>query len=156
MSRDDVDLLLRLLGIDELREGTEAELVHLFTDPEAAARMDELIDPDAVIEFATPDGGFVGDMAGPFRGADGLRTGWLEWLAPWESFIFRRSSWIDIGDGRVLTLGDSIARMASGVEVETAVGALYTIRDGRVTRIQHFLDQAQARRAAGLEPGNSR
>lgn len=145
----DVETVMRLLGLD--RREADLDVVELFRDPETEARLDELIAPDGVIEFAAPDGGFVGAMGVPFRGPQGLRTGWLEWLVPWEPFVVRRLEWVDIGDGRVLTLGHSVARMASGVEVETPAGALYTLRDGRVTRIQHFLDQVQARRAAGIE-----
>ena len=89
-------------------------------------------------------------MGGPFRGLQGLREGWAEWLAPWESFVFRADEIHDAGDGRVLLLGDTFARLASGVEVQAHVGAVHTVRDGAIVAIQHFLDQEQARRAVGL------
>ena len=34
------------------------------------------VDPEAEIVFATPDGGLMGAMGGPFRGAEGLYAGW--------------------------------------------------------------------------------
>ena len=141
------ELVTRAFGIEI---GADTDMRALFADPGALARLEEAIAPDAVVEFATPDGGFVGDMGGPFRGLDGLREGWAEWLAPWESFTFHAADIADAGEGRVLLLGETHARLASGVEVEAHVGAAYTIRDGRIVLIQHFLDQDQARRAVGL------
>ena len=129
--------------------GADHDMRSLLADPEAIARLEAAIAPDAVVEFATPDGGFVGDMGGPFRGVDGLREGWAEWLAPWESFTFRADEIRDAGNGKVLLLGDTLARLSSGIEVQAHVGAVYTLRDGRIVAIQHFLDQEQARRAAG-------
>jgi hypothetical protein len=114
-------------------------------------RLEGAIASDASIEFASPYGGFVGDMAGPFQGLEGLRLGWQEWTAPWESWTFTGTEWIDPGDGRVLLLGDSTGRFRdSGTEMEAPAAAVYTIERGKIVRIQHFLDQDQARRAAGL------
>ena len=146
MSMEDLDLVTGAFGIEL---GADLDMRALFADPERMARMERAIAPEAVIEFATPDGGFVGDMGGPFRGIAGMREGWAEWLAPWQSFTFRGDELIDAGGGRVLLLGETMAQLASGVEVQAQVGAVYTVRDGRIVAIQHFLDQEQARRAVG-------
>ena len=67
------------------------------------------------------------------------------------SLVVRPTDFIDVGDGRVLLLADSAGRMAgSGLKVDTHVAALYTIRDGTITEIRHYLDQDQAMREAGL------
>ena len=39
----------------------------------------------------------------------------------------------------------------SGIEVETDTAVVFTVREGRVTRIQPYMDQAEALEAAGLE-----
>lgn len=149
MSPADVEVVRAAFG--GIVVGSEIDMGALFADEEGLARLAELIRDDAVVEFATPDGGFVGDMAGPFRGAPGLRQGWAEWLAPWESLVVRPTDFIDVADGRVLLLADSAGRMAgSGLEVDTHVAAVYTIRDGTITEIRHYLDQDQAKREAGL------
>jgi ketosteroid isomerase-like protein len=135
----------------DLELGAETDMKALFQQEAMLARHEEAIAPDAPIEFATPYGGFMGEMAGPFRGPEGLRRGWTEWTEAWESWSFRGTDWIDAGEGRVLLLGDSKGRVAgSGVEIEAHVAALYTIEKDRIVRIEHFLDQDQARRAAGL------
>lgn len=152
MSAADVELVRRALG-PNFEAGQPADLVGSFGDPVVRERLEALLAPDASIEFATPDGGFVGEMAGPFAGLEGFLAGWAEWLEPWDSFVVTPLEWIDAGDGRVLLLSNCHGRLAgSGVELDTAAAGLYEVRDGRIARIQHFLDQAQGRRAAGLDP----
>jgi ketosteroid isomerase-like protein len=115
------------------------------------ARFKAVTAPTAAIEFPTPDGGLVGEMAGPFHGAEGLLASWDEWLEPWESFSIRGIEWVEADDDRVLLLADSTGRMANGVEIKTPVAALFDVQDGRIVRMRHYLDQAQARRVAGVD-----
>ena len=54
-------------------------------------------------------------------------------------------------DDEVLVLFHEFRRgRGSGVELETDTAAVFTVREGRVLRIQGFLDRAAARKAAGL------
>jgi ketosteroid isomerase-like protein len=148
--QSDAEFIRWALGSIEL--GVEADMTALFQNETVISRLRDALAPDAVIEFATPYGGFMGEMAGPFRGLEGLQRAWAEWTDPWEAWSFRGTEWIDAGGGRVLLLGDSIGRLAgSGVEMETHAAALYTVENDRIVRIEHFLDQDQARRAAGLD-----
>jgi hypothetical protein len=145
----DVEFVRWALGGVEL--GSDTDMTRMFQQETVIARLEEALASDAVIEFATPYGGFMGEMAGPFRGLEGLQRAWTEWTAPWAAWSFRGTEWIDVGAGRVLLMGDSTGRLAgSGVEMETHAAALYTIEDDEIVRIEHFLDQDQARRAAGL------
>jgi ketosteroid isomerase-like protein len=145
----DVEFVRWAFGDVEL--GTATDMKALFQRETVIARLQEALAEEAPVEFATPDGGFMGEMAGPFRGVEGLQRAWLEWTDVWEQWSFRGTEWIDVGEGRVLLLGDSIGRLAgSGLEVETHAAALYTVEDDEIVRVEHFLDQNQARRAAGL------
>lgn len=130
----------------------ELELATVTADDEALAYYEELLTPDAEIVFATPDGGLVGPMAGPWFGAAGFVAGWREWLGPWEAFTVRITDWVEVGPDRVLLFADATGVMSgSGVEIDTPVGAVYEVANGKITRIEHFLDQDQAKRAAGLD-----
>jgi len=145
------DLELCRWAVGDVPLGTATDMIGLFEQPAVIERLEQVLEPDAPIEFETPDGGFMGAMGGPFRGLGGLQAAWAEWTDPWEAWSFRGTDWIDAGPGQVLFLGDSLGRLAgSGLEVEVHAGALYTVESGRIVRIQHFLDQDQARRAAGL------
>ena len=56
----------------------------------------------------------------------------------------------DLGE-RVLALGTfRVHGRGSGAEVNSKVGALVEMRDGRVTRVLTFLDPSDALEAAGL------
>jgi ketosteroid isomerase-like protein len=116
--------------------------------PPAFARA---IDPAAETRFFTAGGGTLGEMTGPFTGVDGFRAGWREWTAPFDSFTAIVEEVVDGGDGRVLLLVETRARLrGGGPEVRDHTAALYTVRDGRITAIDHYLDQDDARRAAGV------
>jgi ketosteroid isomerase-like protein len=44
---------------------------------------------------------------------------------------------------------DNVTRRASGVPTQNRVSAVYTVRDGRVVRIEYFGDHADALEASG-------
>ena len=100
--------------------------------------------------FETPDGGQMGAMGGPFQGPDGLYAGWGEWTSMWTAMTTTVDEMIELDDA-VLLLAHLRATLGDGLPVETPVAALYTFDGERIVKIEHFLDQAQARRAAGLE-----
>ena len=129
----------------------ELDVAEAIDDPALQAATGELIAEDAPIEFTTPEGGIMGGMGGPFRGPDGYLAGWREWVAPWAELRVEIERTRDLGDGRVLVEAELVARIpGSSTPFAQPGAALYDVRDGRIVRIEHFLDRAQARRAAGL------
>ncbi len=149
MSDENVQLVIRfgaIFGIDDV--------MTLVSDP---GRIDELT--PALAEVAEPD--FETTMVGPDymrrnreqtgRGAEGLRDLWEEWLIPFESFRVEPREILDAGD-KVLLLGRQIGvTKTGGVEVDNDAAAVFTIRNGRVARVEFHLDVDEARRAAGLD-----
>lgn len=107
--------------------------------------------PDAEI---VPARELVGvGMEPRYRGHDGFLDMWKDWDSAWAGHAqWEPSELIDLGD-RLLTF----ARMrgtggASGIEVDTEVALLMTLKDGLVSREEHYLDMAVALDAVGLEP----
>jgi ketosteroid isomerase-like protein len=150
MTVSDVDLIVEFLGPALDKDG-QLDMANFIGAPENVARGERLIHPEAPVEFVTPDGGFIGGMEGPWRGAEGLRAGFGEWLEPWEEWRISVDDVTSAPQGRVLLLGKGSGKMAgSGLEVEAPLGALYEIRDGMIASIRHFLDQDQAKAEAGL------
>ena len=86
-------------------------------------------------------------------GVAGLRESWLDWIAPWESY---RAEIDDVragDDGRVLVVGRDYGRRPGMTdEVELLASAVWTVRDGRISRAEFFTSRADAYRAAGLSP----
>ena len=85
------------------------------------------------------------------RGLEEITAGMLEWLGPWEEFSWTGDEFIAAED-KVLVLVTARGRgKGSTVTVEARWAHLWTFREGRVARVEGFLDPADGRRAAGLE-----
>ncbi len=86
-----------------------------------------------------------------YRGLEGLARLNNEIRDVWEEFRVVPEQFIDAGD-RVVVLETSHARgRGSGVELDTRTYAtIWTLRDGRVTRVEVGLDPGEALKAVGL------
>ena len=83
-------------------------------------------------------------------GLPGLREIWLEWLAPWESYRVEVEDVIDAGDQALVLIRDFGRQEGSHAEVSIQAGAVWTVRDGRIARVDFYSDRAEAFEAAGL------
>jgi hypothetical protein len=103
--------------------------------------------PDARLEF-DPDFEGVG-FAGPFGSILERERAFQQ---EWQRFDAVPQTVIDLGD-RVVVLGTvSLTGRASGVELESEVAQLITLRRGLAARDQIFLSWERGLRAAGLDP----
>jgi ketosteroid isomerase-like protein len=69
----------------------------------------------------------------------------------WDERRIDAEGFLDTDDDQVVVLFHEFRRgRGSGVELEIDTAAVYRVRDGRVLRIQGFLDRAAAQKAAGL------
>jgi len=93
------------------------------------------------------------DFEGVYRGHEGVRQYWREWLAAWETIEFEVDELVAIGD--CVLAGPIHQRMrgrASGILIETpAWWQLWRLREGKVTRATPYPSRAEALSAA--EPG---
>jgi ketosteroid isomerase-like protein len=114
-------------------------------------------DIEGWLEFFTPDVEMIPDKSlfpdsWPVHGIDEWRQ-WVEGTRStlsdehWEQLEVRA-----VGADRVLMREVWSGRgVASGAEVAATVWLVCTIRDGRVSRMEYFLDHGRALEAAGLE-----
>jgi ketosteroid isomerase-like protein len=145
MSQEDVEIVRRLLGPFE-----QDDLIPLFRDDAISASITAASAP-----FLTPDFEcvFVREDVGraAYSGPDGLRAGFLDWLSPWESYHGVVEDVIDARDGRVLVLTRDHARpKGANAEVYFVGAPVWTVRDGKVARIEFYWNRAEALAAAGL------
>jgi ketosteroid isomerase-like protein len=97
---------------------------------------------------------FISDSAsatiGPNKGLEGFVAGWRDWLEPWERYELVVEDFIDAGD-RVVVFARVHARTRrDGVEMEHAPAAIYTLREGRLSSVEFYLERDEAMRSAGL------
>ena len=86
-----------------------------------------------------------------FQGHRGVIEEAERWEETWEEYRFDVEELVDAGD-KVVMLYRQVARAkVSGIEVGEVAGWVYTLREGKIVRLEMFPDQASALRAAGVE-----
>ena len=71
-------------------------------------------------------------------------------LEAWEERRLEPQKFLHIDDLVVVLMHEYRRGRGSGIEVEADTAVVFTVREGRVIRIQPYMDQAAAREAAGL------
>jgi len=146
MSQEDVEVVRRLLGPFE-----QGDIVPLFCDEAVSASVTAASAPYFTSDFECV---FVRADVGrdAYSGLDGLLAAWQDWLQPWESYHAGVEDVIDAGDGRVVVLTRDHARPRDTSSEVTFLGApVWTVREGKVARIEFYWDRAEGLAAAGLE-----
>lgn len=142
MSEPNVEAVRRWI---ELWAGLD--LVAVADDPVSEAAMLELLDPDVELRWAEelPD-------VETYRGHEGARAAMAEWLEPWDEFRMEPLEVIDAGDAVVVRYRQTGRGTGSGAETEMEITQVYTVRDGRISRLLEFASHDAALAAAGLSP----
>jgi ketosteroid isomerase-like protein len=84
-----------------------------------------------------------------YRGYDGVRRFWTQFLSAWDEYGVHVEELIDVGDQVVAVL--QLSGRTSELEVDEARSSLITLRDGRIVRIEPFASKAEALEAVGLQ-----
>jgi SnoaL-like domain len=91
----------------------------------------------------------AGQLTVPVRGLYGVAHYWADWVADWESYVYRVKEYRDLGSW-VLTLADLKAVGRGGIRVEMQSFQMWQVRDGKVSVMRGFLSEAEALEAVGL------
>ena len=132
-----------------LQPGPEVDLVAFFSSNDAAG---ELV--QAAARFFGPSFECTMQLPGApsptFRGLDGFRATWRDWLAPWASYRTEIEELIDAGDRVVVLACDCGRRQAGAPEVEQRNAAVSTVRDGRTVLAEFYANRAEVLASVGL------
>ena len=112
-----------------------------------AASIFALYDPDVELD-ATRMG--VGDL-GIYHGHEGLRCLFGEFHEVWGQIEYDYEELIGAGQDVVAVVTRHARGRASGVDVEAQLALLWTVREGKVTRVVWFPTRAEALEAAGQQ-----
>ena len=66
---------------------------------------------------------------------DGLRQGWLDWLGPWMTYRTVTEELVDLGECVVAIFRDYARSEPDAPEVDIRGATIWTVRDGRVDRV---------------------
>jgi ketosteroid isomerase-like protein len=136
VSQENVEIVRRVIGV-------EFDLTRRVFDPDVYG---DLMAPDVEIDMSrrvfNPE--VYRGVEGWARLQDELRKVWEEWRMTPERFI-------DAGD-RVVSIERVRGRgRGSGVELDIRSATIWTLLDGRVTRVEGALDPEEALKAVALE-----
>jgi ketosteroid isomerase-like protein len=148
MSQENVELVMGL------QRAPDDDFVQLIRDDEMWAQFAATIAPFVHTGAETTRPGLPGGKT--YRGFDGFRESWLDWLAPYAEYRTEVEEAIDCGE-RVLLLQSSSGRLeGSTKEVKLAPAVVYTVRDGKIVRFEPYADRAEALEAVGLRAHSAR
>jgi len=140
MSAENVELVRRLIP------GPEIDIAALARDEQVAK---------AAIEAGAADyhPDFECALEGPgfrstYQGLDGLREVWLDWLSPWDSYRTEIEELVDLGDRVVALVRDRGKRKDLDHEIELIGASVWTVRDGKIARIEFHPTREAAMAAA--------
>jgi ketosteroid isomerase-like protein len=142
MSEGNVEL------IRSLQPGPEVDIAELVRDDQMAdaawAAVASVVHDD--LESSIVSHG----VRSTYRGPDGLRAAWVDWLAPWDSYYTVIEDVVDLGD-RVLVLPRDYGRRKDlATDVEQRGASVYTVRDAKVARVEFYTNRNEALEALGL------
>jgi len=109
-------------------------------------RMAELLDPD-VVQYGTVGGVEEGSVV---RGPGAIARMYESEADAWDRQRIEPERLIDAGDRVVVFQREYQRGRSSGLELVVETASVVDVRDGRVVRIQGYMDRGAALRAAGL------
>jgi SnoaL-like domain len=136
--------------IRALLPSPDVDLARLIRDNEAFAATisaaGEILDPE--LEAAAVwlgEGRF-------YRGLEGFRRMWLDWLEPWATYHVRIDGIVEEGDRVAVLVRDRGRHRDSDAEVELLAGSLWTVRAGKLARVEFYANRGDLFEASGFSP----
>lgn len=139
MSEENVELVRRLYA-ELASEGSGAEFERRMTDK----ALGRFLDPE--IEWVPVRHSVL--AVDSYRGFDGVRRFWGEFLSTWQTYRVELLKLDDAGDQVAVVV--RIVGRTHELDVEETRSSLLTIRAGRVVHVQSFANPEDAAEAAGL------
>jgi ketosteroid isomerase-like protein len=132
MSRENVDVVLDQFAATNERDFPRA-MSHYAEDVEL------VVHPDAFLQRGT------------FTGRDAVGEWFGDWFRTFEpGYHFEIEEARDLGDVVFLNASHRGHGRTSGAEVHGQTGYLYTVRDGKIARVEIYPNPAAALQATGL------
>ena len=107
-------------------------------------------DPSEAQAYFAPDYVSYPVEEGPSFGLDAIRDNIERWREAWEELEVTAEEFIDAGDRVLVTEHHRGRGRGSGIEVDTHLYSVYTLRNGKVIRADQYADRTEALKAAGL------
>jgi ketosteroid isomerase-like protein len=137
MSRENVEIVRRLFAA--------FQRVDVGNFERRFDNVREIFDPE--VEWVAVPHSLLAS-AEEYRGYDGVRRFWTQFLSAWDEYGVQVEELIDAGDQVVAVM--RLSGRTNELEVDEARSSLLTLRDGRIVRIEPFASKDDALEAVGL------
>ena len=117
---------------------------------EVVVKFLRVVDVDEALTYADP--GIVWNPIEelPTQGHDAVRASLAHWKAEWDDYKVMPEEFVDMGDRVVATVRLRGRGRGSGVEIDARFYDVYTLRDGKIVRMDQFTERSEALEAVGL------
>jgi ketosteroid isomerase-like protein len=83
------------------------------------------------------------------QGHEAVRASSLGWKGEWDDYELVPEHFADMGDRVVATVRLRGRGRGSGIEIDARFYDVYTLRDGKIVRMDQFTEESEALEAAG-------
>jgi ketosteroid isomerase-like protein len=108
-----------------------------------------LVDVDEALTYADPDIVWNPIEESATQGHDEVRASFARWKAPWDDYKLTPEEFVDRGDRVVVTVRLQVRGRGSGIEIDARFYDVYTLRDGKIVRMDQFAERSEALAAVG-------
>jgi len=85
------------------------------------------------------------------QGHDAVRESLVRWKGEWDDYELLPEEFEHMGDRVVVAVSVRGRGRASGIEVDARLYDVYTLREGKIVRMDQFTERSEALQAAGLQ-----
>ena len=143
MSQENVEMIVMLYP------GPDVDVAELVREDAQWAAWASNVIPFLGSDFHCVQHEFGGEKT--YDGPDAIRAFMLNWVAPWAAYRVEIEKAIDLGERVVLLNNDRGRRDGSTLEVRGRLTAIWTLREGKLTRLDAYANRQEGLAAVGLE-----
>ncbi len=109
-----------------------------------------VVDVDEALAYADP--GIVWNPTEELatQGHGAVRASLARWKGEWHDYKVMPEEFVDSGDRVVVTVRLQGRGRGSGVQIDARFYDVYTLRDGKIVRMDQFTERSHALEAAGV------
>jgi ketosteroid isomerase-like protein len=109
-----------------------------------------VVDLDELLAYVDPDIVWNPVEESSAQGPEAVRASTERWKSAWGNYELIPEGFVDMGDRVVATVRFRARGRGSGVEVDARLYDVFTLRDGKIVRMDQFTEQSEALEAARL------